>query len=900
MKKKAKNNNSGIVICDSITMSVKKKRPDLRRLEAVFIAVTGFVAVVMSFLEMFDFKYNSSSVINAAVIFSVIYIVISLTGKKALWISGATFAVFAIAVYKYITPLVRGFKYVYNVIYCDSMKTKIKYYKFLDYEDEKYCITLFFVFCIWILALVIYTFTINRPNPLIIVLFTFPIIEVGLYNGIDIPIFWGILAVAYWLAVLAVCTIDLGEFYGGTGGFVRKDNLFFPKRQMRLKVTEKCAVIIIVSAAVVTALSMAVMKLTDYKRSEELNQKRIEIKEAVTSFTFDDFADSISNLTDAFGFTINYESHKLGNKDRIKYKNVTDIIVTVDRQYDGAIYLKGYSGAVYGDNEWLSLDEDVYKKSSGLFDDFKEYGIYPQDFPYIFSSALYSSDTDATLWIEAKRKKNKSFSPYVTENFGNMKYLYDNTVSSKKSGSYEYSYKFMSSDVWDLPEILGPSHNSEFAPDRISDSEWKEKITEYCEENDILNSSGYAEITSPLYVSTETIYQNASAAMAALLEVEYRDFVYDNYLQLPDNSSMSQIKAEFEEILSQSEYAHTAEEKLLLLQLLREKVNSMSEYSLSPGKTPSNRDFVNYFLLENHKGYCTHYATSGVILARMAGIPARYATGYVIVGDDFSDSNRNNDGTYTINVKDNRSHAWTEVYLDGYGWMPFEFTAGYSEMSINTETSTTTTTAISTTSPDNTTTTVTAESQPSSSKQTRKSTSQRTHTTEATTETVTTKTAGGGGSHGGSGTKASSVEINKTVVITIILILAIILFIALRRYLILKLRKIRFTEGAPKMRVAYMYAYTERLLNLLKFSKQSMQYTEYADMIESKLGSEYFPSGKFRKFVDTALLCRFSEENPDAQSVNDALAFTELLSGKIYNKSGIFRKIYMKILLVLI
>ncbi|MFR6496913.1 MAG: transglutaminase-like domain-containing protein [Ruminococcus sp.] len=55
------------------------------------------------------------------------------------------------------------------------------------------------------------------------------------------------------------------------------------------------------------------------------------------------------------------------------------------------------------------------------------------------------------------------------------------------------------------------------------------------------------------------------------------------------------------------------------------------------GKTPRTRDFVNFFLLENQKGYCVHYATAGTILARHLGIPARYCEGY-LVGEDILDS----------------------------------------------------------------------------------------------------------------------------------------------------------------------------------------------------------------------------------------------------------------------
>ena len=192
--------------------------------------------------------------------------------------------------------------------------------------------------------------------------------------------------------------------------------------------------------------------------------------------------------------------------------------------------------------------------------------------------------------------------------------------------------------------------------------------------------------------------------MSEMLEKNYREFAYENYLEVPDTEAMREVRSAYADILGDGNFTY-AQDKLAVLMNIRQKMAETSEYSLRPGKTPANRDFVNYFLLENHKGYCIHYATSGVILARMAGIPARYATGYVIVGDDFKEENKNPDGTYTIDIKDNRSHAWAEVYINGFGWMPFEFTAGYSNTSVQPEAPVTTTADSSSTTTVNNSTT---------------------------------------------------------------------------------------------------------------------------------------------------------------------------------------------------
>lgn len=897
MKKKESSNFSGITVCDSITMSVKKKRPDLRNIEAVVIAVVGFASVILSFLKMFHLNYSHSAAIKAALLFSVVYIIFSLADRFTLWLTGGSIIVFGAALYKNIANIVKGYKFVYNVIYNAANQNQIKYFKFLDPDDEKYCVTLFLVFCIWLLAIVIYTFTIKRPNPIPVIIVSFPIIEIGLYNGIHIPIFWGILTVAYWLSLLAMCSIDIGEYSGGNGGFVRKDNLFFPKRQMRLKVTEKCGLLIISSILLITGGTLAYMKLSGYERSKELNQKRSDIKYAINSFTFDDLASSVSALTESFGLTFNYESHKLGDVDGVRYKEVTDIVATFEKKCDNAVYLKGYSGAVYEDNEWFDLDSDAYKDANGLFGYFSENGLYPQDFPNILYDEADPDNCLNTVWLNAKRKKNKSYAPYGTVNYGGLKYDRDCTVSSKSNSADSYSYKFSNVNIDNVCFILGENSPKYLSVNRVGDSDIRSRIDEFCDENGLYISDSLFTVNSGLLVDYDNLNKNGEAVLAMLLENQYRDFVYDNYLQIPDTKEIDEVKAAYFDIVENGKNAVTAEEKLELLNQLRERISQSAEYSLRPGKTPSNRDFVNYFLLENHKGYCTHYASAGVLLARMAGIPARYATGYIVVSDDFNDSTHNADGTYTVTLKDNRSHAWTEVYIDGFGWMPFEFTAGYSNSTINTEPAATTSSEASATS----TTTVTANGTTTShTRNKQKTLASSTSTAQTSTETISSSTnkSSGGVTHA----KASFMDkpaVRRTVCAVLIAAIAAAV-IWLRRILILKKRRKRFAYGKNSDRVIAVYGYTESLLNIMKLKKSGMNYNEFAELAESRLSPQYFGEGEFMYFMQIALSSSFSDEQPSEADVKFAEEFSAKLAANIYQGLGFFRRLKMKLITVLI
>jgi len=76
---------------------------------------------------------------------------------------------------------------------------------------------------------------------------------------------------------------------------------------------------------------------------------------------------------------------------------------------------------------------------------------------------------------------------------------------------------------------------------------------------------------------------------------------------------------------------------------------------------------VDQFLFDAKRGFCEHYASSFVILMRMAGIPARVVTGYL--GGEL-----NTIGNYFI-VRQSDAHAWGEVWLADRGWVRFDPTA---------------------------------------------------------------------------------------------------------------------------------------------------------------------------------------------------------------------------------
>ena len=78
-------------------------------------------------------------------------------------------------------------------------------------------------------------------------------------------------------------------------------------------------------------------------------------------------------------------------------------------------------------------------------------------------------------------------------------------------------------------------------------------------------------------------------------------------------------------------------------------------------------DSVDEFLFDTRRGFCGHYASAFAALARAAGIPARVVTGY-------QGGTLNPYGDYWI-LRQSDAHAWTEIWIEGRGWVRIDPTA---------------------------------------------------------------------------------------------------------------------------------------------------------------------------------------------------------------------------------
>lgn len=132
---------------------------------------------------------------------------------------------------------------------------------------------------------------------------------------------------------------------------------------------------------------------------------------------------------------------------------------------------------------------------------------------------------------------------------------------------------------------------------------------------------------------------------------------------------------EYLDMLNDPDFLTRNYARMFLADLVSNKLSVLCSYQLELPAITDGTDSVEYFLSESHEGYCMHFASAGTLILREMGVPARYASGYIVKQEAFV---KNGDGSYTASVKDQNAHAWVEIYLDNIGWVPVEMTPGYS------------------------------------------------------------------------------------------------------------------------------------------------------------------------------------------------------------------------------
>ncbi len=333
------------------------------------------------------------------------------------------------------------------------------------------------------------------------------------------------------------------------------------------------------------------------------------------------------------------EYGKIGKKNKVNRTGRTLLKISGDFDRNHGIYFKGYVGAYYSGNRWRQI-----KDENGAYENAKKElagdGLSVDNWHVALRNHIGESQTTGNekLWTTGKiTVKNLAFG------YGN--YLvpyYPTSAFSAEGGRSKVA-------------VPGVQYETEYFP-FLAD-----------------------ELKNGLAANTYRLAGNEYWSGNQENRGRLMEFAKKYYLDVPDE--VAEVVEEYKEYLNSqgglyNRYMQGTASVYEVLEETRNFIMMDTKYTLSPGKTPRKKEAITYFLMENKKGYCAHYATAAAVLLRSVGIPTRYVEGVYVSKEQLADATT---ASKEIEVTDKELHAWIEVYQENYGFVPVEVTPGRGE-----------------------------------------------------------------------------------------------------------------------------------------------------------------------------------------------------------------------------
>lgn len=362
-----------------------------------------------------------------------------------------------------------------------------------------------------------------------------------------------------------------------------------------------------------------------------------------------------SNQPSEFGISLTGYSENSGELNRKNHTLIRDNNVALKisgASTSRAIYLIGSISDVYTGSNWEKSAEEYLPKEEDFKLDFMElsYALARQDKEVLENNRFINR---VVFKVEYNNIKTKTFFyPLKSSNFRPLK---DNKNPLTENPNI----------VFERVKGRGTTYETTFYELNLKGNAFSDMLRE-------ADDFTYDKAQSVKLDSLEYLKQNLLSQSNAK-RLEYRwdfyevlgdraELIKNNYTKLPDTLP-NRVKELAEEITAGYD---TKYDKLKAI----EAFLNQYEYTLSPEMVPEGEDFIDYFLFNSKKGYCTSYATAMAVLGRCIGIPTRYVEGFVV-----KFNKQDSKGMYP--VKNSQAHAWAEAYIEGVGWIPFEATAPF-------------------------------------------------------------------------------------------------------------------------------------------------------------------------------------------------------------------------------
>ena len=296
-----------------------------------------------------------------------------------------------------------------------------------------------------------------------------------------------------------------------------------------------------------------------------------------------------------------------------------EVALIVTMENPEAMYLRGFTGSVFEDNQWKPLEKDLLVKNKNLL-----YWLNLNAFNPNAQFHAASSQTELTT----------------------------NTITVQNMGACSL-YRYVPFSLCGGEALKPENLNTEGV---LSDGE---RVYTYSAVSG--GSEAITQVLQHLQQSNEKpvlLYRKAESG--------YRHFVNNFYLQVPEEAK--QLLSENWEKCASS-YGSVAS---LNYQQAQECALRFLSETFPDSGTPEEVELP----LDIARGSSYQYATVAVLTLRYFGIPARYAEGYLITEQMAAST----EPFETMTVDSSAARAWVEVYQDGIGWIPMDLTPGLGEM----------------------------------------------------------------------------------------------------------------------------------------------------------------------------------------------------------------------------
>lgn len=545
----------------------------------------------------------------------------------------------------------------------------------------------------------------------------------------------------------------------------------------------------------------------------------------------------------------------LGEYDNIIYSN-SNMFSLKAAPNGGYLYYRSFYGAFYSNNKWSELPDEFNRKYENMFNEFKKKKI--------------DTNNQTTMLLNIM-DADEQLQNYVNDSDFN----YQRDVIKKE---FEISYYKADMMYWYLPYACTRLTDLKSSSDGYPINNLKGVCSGYNYNAENIDYNKIKELVDN--------YKGKNSLMLAYTawESEYRKYVYDAYTIMPENS-LEEMKAE-----AKKYSVRTESEKQAYINMVIDYLSKNYKYTLNPGKVPAGKDFIDYFLYHNKKGYCSYFATAATLMFRAAGIPARYVEGYSVSDDFIKNGTKSSkffykriDDTltkisydqYSITVTDGNAHAWVEVYKDGYGWVPVDATPGRGGLSNDGQKNSQTEQATESTSvsDENTSVAVPTESFIDDN-----------NSTKDLSEPI------------GSEDKNNLFFILVVTLSLVMILMIMIWYLSYKKAKksLSKLMSMKLTHST-NLQITKVYEYIERLCSFLNLSKsETMDYEEYSKYL--KENSKYFSECNIDGIIKTVLMVRFSNEKALAEDALRVTAEAFTLRAFVYKNLSRIDKIKFKYL----